>query len=303
LPTTVSFFLDDVAPYSSASGGGAPLPVDGSALSDFLAFVRDEQLAGALSVIPGMYGLLTRPAAPHEQRFAAVLATLGDYRLDAQMEIMTHANLFDFQRMTIGEAGPDEVAWLDDLTISTEDYRAYMARTAAVGRELGVRYGGMTTPGTHPDMNPNVWQALLALAEAGEFTSKAIAVFANVEPEPRTSQPRLMAHRGDAWVYDQPSATEDWLACWLNSPDVIDVDYFVRDDGQGRMDSLIAAGSPTAVFHMHWQGVNPQHGLGWRPLQEMVRRLKRQHGNEIVWAKPSEIAAAAALADALPGRS
>ncbi|MHB0878357.1 MAG: hypothetical protein ACYC5O_20165 [Anaerolineae bacterium] len=296
MPTLVSFFLDDVAPYALDSTGSGPAPVDGGALTDFLEFVRDERLAGALSVIPAMFGLLSRATKPHERRFASVLANLGGFPVDAQMEIMTHGSLFDFDRMAERDDGSTERDWLDDLAVSADEYREYIGHTIAAGRELGVRYAGMTTPGTHPEMNPNVWQALLALAEAGELSGHSLAVFANVEPQPPTIAARLMAHRGDSWVYDLPSATEDFLACWLNRPDVVDVAYYVRDDGLGRMDALIAADSPTAVFHMHWQGVNPQHGHGWRPLQEMVRRLNSRYGDRIVWATPSAIATLAGQA-------
>jgi hypothetical protein len=293
LSTFVSFFLDDVAPYASDfTGGGGPVAIDGSALVDFLDYVKEERLAGAVSVIPAMFGLLSRSVEPHERRFASVVANLGRYPVDAHMEIMTHDNLFDFREMAPSDGGPTEMDWLDDLSVSTEEYQEYMRQTIAAGRELGVRYAGMTTPGVHPEMNPRVWQALLALAEAGEFSGRHLAVFANVWPQPPVVPTRLMAHHGDSWVYDLPSATEDRLACWLNSAEEIDLDYYVSDDGLGRMDSLIAAGSPTAVFHMHWQGVNPEHGRGWRPLQTMVQRLNECYGDRITWARPSAIAAA-----------
>ena len=45
-----------------------------------------------------------------------------------------------------------------------------------------------------------------------------------------------------------------------------------------------------ALFHMHWQGLNPQTGLGWEPFQQMIDRLTSRYGDRIVWQKPSEIA-------------
>ena len=105
--TLMSFFLDDVGPYSGAGSGdgGGPLAVDAQALLDFLGYVRDAGIAGAVSVIPGMFGLLSRSENPHERRFAAALGRLAEYR-------------------------------------------EYIGNTIAAGRELGVHYAGLTTPGT-----------------------------------------------------------------------------------------------------------------------------------------------------------
>ncbi len=295
VPTDVSFYLDDVGPYASGltDSDGSRLPVDAEALRTFLDYVRDTGLAGAVSVIPGMFGLLSRAESPNERRFAAFLSELGQYPIDPHMEIMTHANLFDFSRMAVGDDGPTEREWLDDLSVSVVEYRDYFGSTIAAGRELGVAYAGMTTPGTHPDMNPNVWQALLDLVEARDFGRQSIAVFAVVEPDPPAIAARPAARQGPCRVFDLPSATEDYLACWLNRPDVIDVDYYVSGDGGGRLASLIEAGSPTAVMHMHWQGVNPQHGWGWRPFQEVIERLNSRFGDRIRWRRPSEIVAQA----------
>lgn len=263
------------------------------ALLEFLDYVRAHSLAGAVSVIPGMFGLLYRSTDPHERRFAAALAELRHYPIDPHMEIMTHNRLFDFSRMEMSDAATTEMDWLDDWAVPSGEYRDYFRQTIAAGRELGVSYAGMTTPGVHPDMNPNVWTALLEVTEAGEFGRQAIAVFANVEPQALLVAPRLQAQRGQCAVYDLASATEDYLGRWLNSPEVVAVDYYVDGRGGGRLASLIEAGSPTAVFHMHWQGVNPQHGVGWRALQRMVERLNDRFGERILWRRPSEIAASA----------
>lgn len=69
-------------------------------------------------------------------------------------------------------------------------------------------------------------------------------------------------------------------------------DHHLDAEGHGYLAALIQAGSPMALFHMHWQGLNPQTGLGWKAFQEMIDRLMSQFGDRIVWQRPSEIAAA-----------
>lgn len=287
MPTYVSFYLDDVAPY--VASGGELLPVDASALVDVLEYIRQEGIRGAISVIPGMYTLLLRPKNSHERRFAEVVARLGEYPVDPHMEIMTHQNLFDFSRMEQTD-GPSEAEWLDDPEVGVEEYKRYFLDTIIAGRELGVRYTGLSTPGTHPDMNPKVWEALLRLAEEGEFPNSAVPVFATIEEGDVPMEPRVRARRDKFVVLDMPSGVWDYLASWRNSPDWVNVDHYVDGEGGGHLASLIKAGSFMAIFHMHWQGLNPQTGLGWKPFQEMIGRLKSMFGGMIEWKRPSEIA-------------
>lgn len=291
--TRVSFFVDDVGAYTTGVPGkprDEVCPVDASALKDFLDYVKDKQIACAISVIPGWAGaLLTKPKNDHEQRFAEALATIKDYPVDAHMEIMTHSQLFDFSTMTF-RSDRTEMEWLDDHNVSVQEYRDYFLNTIKVGRELGVCYSGLSTPGTHPDMNPNVWTALLDLAEAGEFPNYAVPVFATIEEGPDTFSPRAIAKRDKFAVYDMPSGVWDHFASWRNSPDWMSVDHYLNPEGNGHLAAIIKAGSPMALFHAHWQGLNPQTGLGWKTFQDMIDRLMKIYGDRIIWQRPSEIA-------------
>lgn len=292
--TRISFFLDDVAPYASGVPGreGQRGPIGADALVEVLDFLQAHGLAGAISVIPGMDGLLTRPKDAHEHRFAEVIGRMGGYPVDAHMEIMTHGPLFDFSRMAPAEDGSTEMAWLDDASVSVEACRDYFLGTIDAGRELGVRYTGLTTPGTHRDMNPNVWTALLELAETDAFPNDVVPVFATVEEGKIPMSPRVKAARGRFGVYDLPSGVWDYMASWRNDPDWVNVDHYLDEEGGGYLASLIEAESPVAIFHMHWQGLNPQTGLGWGPFQRMIDRLMARFGDRITWQRPSEIVSA-----------
>lgn len=292
--TRVSFFLDDVAPYTSGAPGreGERCPIVATALIEVLDYIKACGLAGAISVIPGMGGLLTHPADAHERTFAEVVGRFGDYPVDAHMEIMTHGPLFEFSQMAPAEGGLTEAAWLDDHGVSVNACREYFLGTIRAGRELGVFYTGLSTPGTHPDMNPNVWTALLELAEGGALSSPVVPVFATIEEGVIPMAPRVRAVHGRFAVYDMPSGVWDYFASWRNAPDWVNVDHYLDAEGHGYLAALIQAGSPMALFHMHWQGLNPQTGLGWKAFQEMIDRLMSQFGDRIVWQRPSEIAAA-----------
>ena len=141
-------------------------------------------------------------------------------------------------------------------------------------------------------MNPNVWAALLDLTEAGAFPNNVVPVFATVEEGKVPVSPGARAVRGPFGVYDLPSGVWDYMASWRNDPDWVDVDHYLDAEGRGRLAALIEAGSPVAVFHMHWQGLNPQSGLGWAAFQEMIDRLMSGFGDRIVWQRPSEIVSA-----------
>lgn len=287
--TYVSFFLDDVAPYVSGKGGRL-VPIDASALIEVLDYIKQNGLAGAISVIPGMFGkLLTRPQNEHERRFAEAMGRLSEYPVDPHMEIMTHERLFDFSKMRLSD-GPTEMEWLDDPSVSVDEYRGYFLNTIKVGRELGIRYTGVSTPGTHPKMNPNVYRALLELSEAGEFPNAVVPVFGTIEEGHLTMTPRPREVKGDFGVYDMPSGVWDYLASWRNSPDWVDVDRYVDEKGEGHLARMIKAGSFMALFHMHWQGLNPRTGLGWEAFQMLIEGVRSQFGERVLWRRPSEIA-------------
>jgi len=289
--TFVSFYLDDVGPYvsefSKEEKSMHPVPV--SALEGFAEFVKEHSLAGAVSVIPGLNCLLTRPKNDVERGYAEFVSQLSRYNLDAHMEIMTHGYLFNFEEMKPRE-DISEIEWLDDYSIPLEEYFQYFRNTIEIGRELGVTYTGLTTPGTHADMNPNVWKALAKLADEGEFPNPAVPVFAIIDESSSILKPILKARSGRGASYDIPSALQDYLASWRNSPSWIDVDRYLTPQGKGRIASLIQNGSPVVIFHMHWQGVNPATGLRWPAFQEVIRRLNDQFSNRIIWKRPSEIA-------------
>jgi hypothetical protein len=292
--TAISFYLDDVGPYvTEFSQEGQPKhPVSVSALEEFAEFVKEQGLAGEVSVIPGLGCLLTRPKTDVERDYAEFMRRLSNYNLEAHMEIMTHGPLFNFDEMKPRE-GISEPEWLDDPSVSLEEYLQYFRNTIRVGRELGVTYTGLSTPGTHANMNPNVWQALAKLADEGEFPNPAVPVFAVIDESPPRMEPTLMARIGRGASYAMPSGVWDYIASWRNSPDWIDVNRYLTPQGRGRMADLIRNGSPTAIFHMHWQGLNPATGLGWSAFQELVQRLNNQFGDRIIWRRPSEIALSA----------
>lgn len=66
-------------------------------------------------------------------------------------------------------------------------------------------------------------------------------------------------------------------------------DYYISEDGEsGRVVELVRGGAPHCVFYAHWQGLNPANGVGWEAFTQVVRRIRKHLGEQVVWMRPSE---------------
>ena len=139
--------------------------------------------------------------------------------------------------------------------------------------------------GTAP--NPNVWQALLDLAKRGRFRGRTVPCFFGGAR--KQCEDRLMANEEAYGVYDLPPNADDRLGLWINDPGRVDADYYITSDGQsGRIVELVRAEAPYCLLYSHWQGLNPVNGVGWEAFTNLVRRVKRFLGDQVVWMRPSE---------------
>ncbi len=299
--TVLSFYCDDTNPYDAPP----------EALRIFLDFCAGEGIAGEASVILG-YGweergeLLSRPSSGLHEAQLAQIRRAEDSNIDTHFELMTHGGLYDFGRGCVPPGALHEGLWMHEPGVGVGEYEAYFANILAEGERVGVRFSGMTEPGCgcavcrarfaqlHPDgnedLNPNVWQALLNLVKAGRFRGKTLPCFIGGHRE--ECRARLTARDGDCAVYDLAPNAEDRLATWLNAGEYTDADYYISADGQrGRVVELVRSGAPYCIFYAHWQGLNPVNGLGWAAFVEVVRRVQRHLGDEVVWLRPSQYTA------------
>lgn len=293
--TSLSFYLDDTAPYG--------LPAD--TFQRFLDFVSSEGIAGESSVILGhssaSHGLLSRPTTKLQEAYIEQLQRAFECGVDTHMEVMTHGGLFDFGKGLVPEGAIHEGVWLHEPAVTRETYEAYFDHIIAEGERIGVRFTGVTWPGCSCDpctrryaelrrsptfgINPGVWQALLSLAKRGRFRGPTIPCFTDGNREMRR-----MAADGDFGVYDLPPNAADRFGIWENDPGRVDADYYITPDGHsGRIVELVRAGVPYCLFYAHWQGLNPATGVGWEAFTQVVHRVREFLGDRVIWKRPSQI--------------
>jgi hypothetical protein len=291
--TALSFYLDDTGPYGR--------PPD--AFKRFLDFVSAEGIAGESSVILGAgweeHGLLSRPTADLQKAYIEQLHRAFGCGIDAHMELMTHAGLFDFTARRVPQGAQHEGVWLHEPEVSVDAYESYFESIISEGERIGVRFTGVTWPGCSCEpcttryqelrkdpklgINPNVWEALLNLAKRGRFRGRTVPCFSN-----GSQQCKLMAGVSAHGVYDFGPNAADQFGIWDNTLERVSADYYITADGEsGRIVELVRAGAPYCLFYAHWQGLNPATGVGWEAFTQVVKRVSKFLGDTVEWMRPS----------------
>ncbi len=296
--TILSFYCDDTNPYVAPP----------SALKTFLDFVLSEGIAGESSVILGYewaeHGLLSQPKSDIQCAFNEQLQRSYACGVDSHFELMTHSGLFDFKDGLIPDGISHEGVWMFEPSVSVGEYENYFGNILSEGEKIGLRFTGVTWPGCSCevctrryaelradgifDPNPNVWKALLNLARQKKFRGATIPCFFGGAVEQCTDRP--IVREGVNAVYYLSPNMEDRFGIWLNSIDYVDPDYYISADGQsGRMVELVHSEAPYAMFYAHWQGLNPANGLGWKAFTQVVGRVEKYLGDQVIWMRPSQL--------------
>ena len=295
--TVLSFYVDDTNPYVAPP----------EAFKTFLDFVDTEGAAGESSVILGYdwveHGHISHPATDVQAAYLELVRRAYDCRIDSHCELYTHSKRFDFQNQRMPETAIHEGLWLYEPAVSVEEYQTYFSHILSEGEQLGMRFTGLTWPGCGCDVctsryqalrqqgvndpNPHFWQALLNLAKAGRFRGRTVPCFFDGELEVAKAQ--LMASDGAYGVFALPPNAGDHCGIWLNDPQYVDADYYITANGQaGRIVELVHAQAPYCLFYNHWQGLNPANGVGWSVFTQVIRRVQKYLGDQVVWMRPSE---------------
>lgn len=322
--TILSFYCDDTNPYVAS-------PAAFKTFLDFVSsegVAGEASFIPGYSFTE--HGLTSRPTTALQASYIQEMQRAYVCGVDTHFELMTHAGLFNFNELRIPEGAIHEGLWLHEPAIPVSDYEAYFTDILAEAERVGVQFTGMTWPGcgckvcsdryrqlwfsgfwrriaesqreglsAHrlrialkfgPSPNPAVWQALLNLGKKGRFRGRTVPCF--FDDQLRICEARLMASEGEYHVVDLPPNATDRLGSWINSPAEANTDYYITSDGQaGRLVELVRAGAPYALFYAHWQGLNPENGCGWPAFTELVKRVERFLHGQVVWMRPSEMAA------------
>jgi len=129
---------------------------------------------------------------------------------------------------------------------------------------------------------------LLILTKEGKFHGRVIPSF--YESSETDYGVFKKAADGDFGVYDLMPNAGDHFGIWENSMDHVDPDYYITEDGtSGIIIKHLNENAPYCMWYMHWQGLNPENGVGWNAFKTVNERIEKHLGNQVVWMRPSEI--------------
>jgi hypothetical protein len=136
--------------------------------------------------------------------------------------------------------------------------------------------------------NPAVWDALIQLVSEGKFRTRVIPIF--YEADETDFGVFKKASKGEFAVYDLMPNAMDHMGIWENNPDRVDPDYYITEDGKtGIIVDHLEKGDPYCMWYMHWQGLNPEKGVGWEAFQTVIDRIENHLGDQVVWLRPSDM--------------
>lgn len=216
---------------------------------------------------------------------------------DIHPEMITHTRVLDIRT---GQPHPDDsLAYMENWDWSagrsSDELAEYIAYALEILKNAGFQCEGITTPGGFGSRaRPQLARATLE-AVRGVFGAPVPHYFRDLHDKGTESvAPRVELASGldgpdPHCVVSVLACTGDWTGGWdCSEPE--GADRFISADlSGGRMVDVIQRQEP-AIMLCHWTGIywNGQE-LGFKILQEVVRRLHARFGN-LLWMKLAELA-------------
>lgn len=280
-----------------------PIEIPDSFVRKFAEWSIENGVKGKYSVVPypACVGRLDRllPGWSHGELEESLnlVRTLIMSNWDIHPEMITHTRVIDLRT---GHPYPDDsLAYMENWDWSagrsSDELAEYMAYALQILKNVGLRCEGITTPGGFGSRaRPQLARATLD-AVRSVFGAPVPHYFRDVyEKGDASVAPRVELASGldtpdPKCVVSIIGCTGDWTGGWdCSEPE--GPDKFISEDLQtGRMVEVIQRGEP-AMMLCHWTGVywNGRE-LGFKILQEVVRRLHARYDN-LIWVKLSELA-------------
>jgi hypothetical protein len=294
----LSFYMDDTN----------PVIVKAEAFRYFLDYCNGFGIRGESSIILGYSGKsLAYEPDDNEKVYLWQAKQAWEKGIDSHMEIMTHGELWNFVSSRKNESGIHEGLWLHEPSVTVNEYRDYFVSILEEGARAGIRFTGLTWPGCGCDVctkryselkmtgplkiSNAAFEALLNLARENRFRGRVLPVF--YESSETDFNIFRRAAEGEYGVYDIQPNCGDHFGIWENSNDHVDPDYYISEDGKsGILIRHYENNAPYAMWYMHWQGVNPENGKGWKAFQTVNARIRKLMPDKIAWMRPSDIVTA-----------
>ena len=85
----------------------------------------------------------------------------------------------------------------------------------------------------------------------------------------------------------------DYFGSYRNSIDYTNPDYYITEDGKsGIILQHLENNSPYCIWYMHWQGMNPEKGIGWETFKTVINRIRKHLTDQALWMRPSDVVTA-----------
>jgi hypothetical protein len=294
----LSFYLDDTNPRI----------VSAEAFRQFTDYCSSHGINGESSFIPGYGGksILNEPDR-NQSDYIEFVKQAWSKGIDSHMEIMTHNTLFNFDTGSSNEVGIHEGLWLHEPGVTTREYEAYFSNIIDEAGKGGIKYTGLTWPGCGCEactkryselkqngplrINQAAFDALLNLAEEGRFRNRVLPIFYEASETEYGIHQR--ASNGKYGVYDLMPNAMDHFGIWENSVDRVNPDYYITEDGKsGIIIKHLENNAPYCMWYMHWQGLNPEKGVGWEAFKTVTQRIDKHLSDKVIWMRPGDIVTA-----------
>jgi hypothetical protein len=294
----LSFYMDDTNPQI----------VTAEAFKVFLDYCQTNGIKGESSIIPGYNGKsIFREHDQNQLNYLGYAKESWSKGIDSHMEIMTHSTLFDFKSGNKNEDGIHEGLWLHEPGVTVEEYERYFSDIIDEAEKAGIKYTGLTWPGCGCEactkryaelkelgplkINQAAFDALLNLSKKNKFRSKVLPIFYEAS-ETDFGIFKRTAY-GKYGVYDLMPNAMDHFGIWENSTDMVNPDYYITEDGKSGIIILhLENNAPYCMWYMHWQGLNPEKGVGWEAFKTVTDRIRKHLSDKVVWMHPSDIVTA-----------
>ncbi|MBN2475533.1 MAG: twin-arginine translocation signal domain-containing protein [Pirellulales bacterium] len=279
-----------------------PREIPDAFVRKFGQWCREHGVKGKYSIVPypSCVGWLDRTlpgwSAGELRDSLDLVRTLMLPDWDIHPEMVTHTRVIDTKTgKPLAECSPrtmENWQWTDGKSVDQlADYLSYALK---ILKNVDLPCEGITTPGGFGSrVLPELAQATLQSCR-DVFRAEIPHYFRHLFTDRQSVAPRVEYASGleggdPKCVVSIIGCTGDWFGGWdgMNpgSPD-----QFITEDLQtGRMVEVIERGEP-AIMVCHWPGIYYQgEEIGFRILQEVVRRLHARYDN-LIWMKNSEIA-------------
>jgi len=273
----------------------------------FADICQQHGVKGKFSVMPMPSGLgrldtkLNYVPSHHLQGFLNIVRKKIAPCFDITPELLTHQAAYDLKTGNFLHIYEDE--WVQRATMP--EITDYLSLAFRILQNVGLTATGVTSPWYTGIHNENDYAEAIGRAYYRVFHRKFTWYFLHClgKSPPRRPWISWRDRRRDLTVVSVPALTSDPFWGTIRAPTQtlarrsamqgIDDRMITRDGRQGRLRELFDRGYPLILL-THWQCLYSEgRGAGLGGLKELLVRIDRIFGNQVVWTTLSDLARSA----------